>query len=68
MAAPEKEKRISMMLYMTPSLNALLTASAKQSGRAKTTEALFRLEDHLSLFDSLSAPGSRFLAKETKQN
>jgi hypothetical protein len=63
MAAVKSEKGISMMLYMSPELNDLLTASAKKSGRAKTTEALFRLEDHLKLYESLATPGRRFSAQ-----
>lgn len=64
MATPKQSKSISMMLYLSPELNDLLSASAKKSGRAKTTEALFRLEDHLKLYDSLATPGQRFLADE----
>jgi len=60
MAAPKQQKGIAMMLYMPPELNDLLTASAKKSGRSKTTEALFRLEDHLKLYVSLATPGQRF--------
>lgn len=60
MAASNNKKGISMMLYMSPELNDLLAASAKKSGRAKTTEALFRLEDHLKLYDGLATPGHRF--------
>lgn len=67
MATSKQSKSISMMLYLSPELNALLSASAKKSGRAKTTEALFRLEDHLKLYDSLATPGQRFSASETKQ-
>ncbi len=60
MLTAKKDNSISMTLFMLPELNALLHASAKRSGRAKTTEALFRLEDHLRLFDSLATPGQRF--------
>lgn len=65
MATVKHEKGIAMMLYMSPELNQLLTASAKKSGRAKTTEALFRLEDHLKLYDSLATPGQRFNVKNS---
>ncbi|MBD8165367.1 MULTISPECIES: TraY domain-containing protein [Erwinia] len=65
MAARRTEKSIAMMLYMSPELNNLLTISAKKSGRAKTTEALFRLEDHLKLYDGLATPGHRFSADGT---
>jgi len=64
MAASKPQKGIAMMLYMPSELNDLLTASAKRSGRAKTTEALFRLEDHLKLYDSLASPGQRFTAED----
>ena len=65
MAATKPPKGIAMMLYMPPDLNDLLTASAKRSGRAKTTEALFRLEDHLKLYESLATPGQRFSAEDS---
>ena len=38
MAALKNTKSISMMLNLSPELNELLGASAKKSGRAKTTE------------------------------
>ncbi|WP_455853598.1 TraY domain-containing protein [Pantoea endophytica] len=63
MAALKNTKSISMMLNLSPELNALLGASAKKSGRAKTTEALFRLEDHLRLYESIATPGQRFPAE-----
>lgn len=68
MAAVKNKDSISMMLYMSPELNALLVASAKKSGRAKTTEALFRLEDHLNLYESLATPGRRFPADGSNSN
>lgn len=63
MTSDKNKRTVSMMLYMSPELNDLLTASAKNSGRAKTTEALFRLQDHLELYESLATPGRRFSAK-----
>ena len=63
MASVKKAKGISMMLVMSPELNELLGASAKKSGRAKTTEALFRLEDHLELYETIATPGRRFSAE-----
>lgn len=63
MAAGKNGKGIAMMLYMSPELNELLSASAKNSGRAKTTEAMFRLEDHLKLYESIATPGRRFSAE-----
>lgn len=62
MAVGHHEKTISITLYMSPALNDLLTASAKKSGRSKVTEAMFRLEDHLDLFESIATPGQRFPA------
>ena len=67
MAATKNPKSISMMLYLSPELNDLLSASARKSGRAKTTEALFRLEDHLKLYDSLATPGQRFSADSSSK-
>lgn len=60
MAAPKNHKGIAIMLYMSPELNDKLSASAKKSGRSKVTEAMFRLEDHLDLFESIATPGQRF--------
>lgn len=68
MAAPKKYKGIAMMLYMSPDLNELLIASAKKSGRAKTTEAHFRLEDHLRLYDAIATPGQRFTAESNDKD
>lgn len=62
MAAPKNHKGIAIMLYMSTELNEKLSASAKNSGRSKVTEALFRLEDHLNLFESIATPGQRFPA------
>lgn len=67
MAAGKTGKGIAMMLYMSPELNERLSASAKSSGRAKTTEAMFRLEDHLELYESIASPGLRFSAEGTEK-
>lgn len=67
MAAPKNPKGIAIMLYMSPKLNDKLVLSAKKSGRSKVIEALFRLEDHLDLFDSIATPGQRFPAETSSE-
>lgn len=68
MTAPKNPQGKSMMLYMSTELNERLSVSAKKSGRSKVNEALFRLEDHLNLFDSIATPGQRFPAENRSED
>lgn len=68
MGAPQKRKGTAILMYMSTDLNEKLSMSAKMSGRSKVTEALFRLEDHLDLFDSIATPGKRFPADKSHNN
>lgn len=54
---------VYISIRISGKMNRLLTASAKTSGRSKTKEAYFRLDDHLNRFCAALESDSVFSVK-----
>lgn len=61
----EQWKAVQLVMRLSPTVNRLLSESAKRTGRSKTQEALLRLTDHLISFEGIASEGKRFLRKDS---
>lgn len=61
----EQWKEVQLVMRLSPTVNRLLSESARRTGRSKTQEALLRLTDHLISFEDIASEGKRFLRKDS---
>lgn len=61
----EQWKEVQLVMRLSPTVNRLLSESARRTGRSKTQEALLRLTDHLVSFEDIASEGKRFLRKDS---
>lgn len=62
-----KKKGMSVLLRLNPEMTEMLGEASNRSGRSKTREALFRLDDHLKSVTDLATPGRRFATDSSEE-